>query len=407
MLADIEARFKRVADDAVRFNRQQDALKVEPTPFEEVAKLGQDLQALDKLWRGIESWESQSKQWIATPFGAVDVGESQRKVQEYFDVASEVQKGMEANEVPQLWGAAVAQLKHILPVAAALRNKALKDRHREVIAELIGQELSPDDEGCTLGRLLDLGLGAHAEQIQEVSGRATAEVGLEEMLAKVEKEWEEMEFTINPYKEQKDVFVLGFVDNVAVSLENSLVTLATIAGSRFVSPLRERVEEWQRQLMLFQETLDEWLRVQRSWMYLESIFEVGDVKKQLPMESARFSDVDAQWCAIMRETQGYPVAKVAATKPGRLEALKAAGATLEHIHKQVEDYLVSKCVAFPRFFFLPDDDLLETRSQTCQLQAGRPHHLRKCLDSLAKLRFDESTDLPVGNCGIGCTREFV
>lgn len=35
---------------------------------------------------------------------------------------------------------------------------------------------------------------------QEISGKATAEVGLEEMLAKVEKTWEEQELIINPYK---------------------------------------------------------------------------------------------------------------------------------------------------------------------------------------------------------------
>jgi dynein heavy chain len=44
-----------------------------------------------------------------------------------------------------------------------------------------------------------------------------------------------------------------------VQLEDSLVSIGTIAGSRYVGPIRDEVEQWQKDLMLFQETLDEWL----------------------------------------------------------------------------------------------------------------------------------------------------
>lgn len=38
------------------------------------------------------------------------------------------------------------------------------------------------------------------EAIIDVSGKATAEQGLEEMLDKVKKTWEDLELVINPYK---------------------------------------------------------------------------------------------------------------------------------------------------------------------------------------------------------------
>ena len=73
------------------------------------------------------------------------------------------------------------------------------------------------------------------------------------------------------------------------------------AGSRYVGPIRAEVEQWQKDLLLFQETLDEWLNVQRNWMYLESIFNAGDIKKQLPGESAKFQEIDVQWRQIMKD----------------------------------------------------------------------------------------------------------
>jgi len=130
-------------------------------------------------------------------------------------------------------------------------------------------------------------------------------------------------------------------------------------------------------------------------MYLESIFGAGDIKKQLPTESAKFMEIDQQWRNIMKETHDYAVALQAATKPGRLEIFRNANETLDQIQKQLEDYLLSKCVAFPRFFFLSNDELLEILSQARRPQAVQPH-LRKCFDNLVKLRFGDdqrSTDI--------------
>jgi dynein heavy chain len=56
------------------------------------------------------------------------------------------------------------------------------------------------------------------------------------------------------------------------ALEDSQVTMATILASRFVSGIRSEVEKVERQLALFSETLDEWVAVQKAWMYLEPIF---------------------------------------------------------------------------------------------------------------------------------------
>lgn len=58
-----------------------------------------------------------------------------------------------------------------------------------------------------------------------------------------------------------------------------------------------------------------------------------------------------------------PLAMEAASFPGLLEALKRNNAHLDQILKCLEAYLETKRVAFPRFYFLSNDELLDVLAQ--------------------------------------------
>ena len=107
-----------------------------------------------------------------------------------------------------------------------------------------------------------------------------------------------------------------------IALEESLVTVATIKGSRFVTPIQDAVDEWDRRLELFSVTLDEWITCQRNWMYLESILTTPDIQRQLPREARLFGQVDKSWRELMRKVHERSNAIWAATTPGVLETLQ-------------------------------------------------------------------------------------
>lgn len=71
------------------------------------------------------------------------------------------------------------------------------------------------------------------------------------------------------------------------------------------------------------------------------------------------------WCyifenslQIMNDVYKNPVIKICCHAPNRLQDLEALSLGLEKCQKSLNDYLDSKRNAFPRFFFISDDELL-------------------------------------------------
>ena len=66
--------------------------------------------------------------------------------------------------------------------------------------------------------------------------------------------------------------VLGAAEEINLQLEDHLLNLQTMSGSRFVGRYAQKVRTWEKTLNMVVECLDVWYNVQRKWMYLESIF---------------------------------------------------------------------------------------------------------------------------------------
>ena len=97
------------------------------------------------------------------------------------------------------------------------------------------------------------------------------------------------------------------------------------------------------------------MQVQQQWMYLETIFS-ADIQRQLPAESKRFSMltiIPFYYDSDKREPKGCCLWNGAGTK----NKLAKHNITLDRIQKSLEDYLETKRQAFPRFYFLSNDEL--------------------------------------------------
>lgn len=105
------------------------------------------------------------------------------------------------------------------------------------------------------------------------------------------------------------------------------MNLQSMAGSQFVGPFLSQVQKWEKALSNIGEVVDEWLSVQRKWMYLEGIFVGGDIRSQLPEEAKKFDDIDKAFRKIMMETAKKPNVLDCCSATNRLAEFQALGTT--------------------------------------------------------------------------------
>ena len=74
-----------------------------------------------------------------------------------------------------------------------------------------------------------------------------------------------------------------------------------------------------------------------------------------------------------------------------LETFRMNNKVLDQINKDLEKYLDTKRAAFPRFYFLSPDELIQILSDTRNPNAVQPH-LKKCFDNMNKIIFTEEED---------------
>ncbi len=178
-------------------------------------------------------------------------------------------------------------------------------------------------------------------------------------------------------------FLLCDVGAITVLLDDHLIKTQIIRGNVYGGPIAQACKDWEMQLKDAQSLLDEWLSCQRTWLYLEPIFSSDDITQQLPVEASRFKGVDAMWRLTMSGVHQHPNFMVQASPTKNLEEImKASNANLEEIQKGLSDYLETKRLYFPRFFFLSNDELIMILSQTKEPRAVQAH-LNKAFEGIS------------------------
>lgn len=159
----------------------------------------------------------------------------------------------------------------------AFGNKAMQARHWKQVGQVLNTTISLD-LGLTFHRLIADGAENFKDEIEEISGAASGEAQIEEQMNQISDRWDDTIFTVANYRDTKDRFIIKEVEEVITLLEDDLLIVSTMMGSKHVKVIQSRVEDWENKLGYVSDLIEEKMTFQRQWMYLENIFNAEDIQ---------------------------------------------------------------------------------------------------------------------------------
>ncbi|XP_040850987.1 dynein heavy chain 12, axonemal [Ochotona curzoniae] len=424
-VTDVRQLQKRIQDseEAVQFiNKEEELFRWELTKYPELDKLKVNIEPYQKFFNFVLKWQRTEKRWMDGGFldlnretMEAEVDEFSReifKTLKFFQLKQKkelqekrraerrlslmeekIEEAPKENPTITMCAAVMEQIKtfkEYVPTVSILCNPGMRARHWKQMSDIVGYDLTPDS-GTTLRKVLKLNLAPYLEQFEVISAGASKEFSLEKAMRTMIGTWDDIAFHISLYRDT-GVCILSSVDEIQAILDDQIIKTQTIRGSPFIKPFEKEIKAWEDRLIRIQETIDEWLKVQAQWLYLEPIFCSEDIMQQMPEEGRQFQTVDRHWRDIMKFCAKDPKVLAATSLTGLLEKLQNCNELLEKIMKGLNAYLEKKRLFFPRFFFLSNDEMLEILSETKDPLRVQPH-LKKCFEGIAKLEFLPNLDI--------------
>lgn len=364
---------------------------VEPPDCLPVEKCRKETKLLKQLWDYVNAIRCSIDTWKTTPWKKIDVEAMDIECKKFGKELRSLDKDTRGWDPYITAESSLKNLMTSLRAVTELQNPALRDRHWFDLKKITNIEIKIDSS-TTLANLLDLNLYRYEEDVKNIVDKSVKEGAMEKMLRDISTTWTQMEFEYEIHG-RTELKVLRMSEELIEVLEDNQVQLQNMLSSKFVGYFLNTVTEWQSTLSNVDQVIRAWFEVQRKWTYLESIF-IGseDIRKQLPEDTERFAQIDHTFKIKLSDIVSASNVINACSAPGLFESLEKLQQELILCERALNNYLETKRLAFPRFYFVSSADLLDILSNGSQpTLVGK--HLIKLYDSLAKLLFRKNTKL--------------
>ncbi|XP_063817028.1 dynein axonemal heavy chain 9 isoform X3 [Pseudophryne corroboree] len=356
--------------------------------YKQLKQCRKEVCLLKELWDMIKLVTSSMDDWQTTRWREINVENMDLECKRFAKDIRNLDKEMRA------WDAFTGldnQVKNILTsfrAVAELQNTAIRERHWSQLMQATGVRFTMDED-TTLADLLKLNLHNFEDEVRGIVDKAVKEMGMEKVLKELDTTWSGMNFQYENHP-RTNVPLIRSDEELIETLEDNQVQLQNLMTSKYIAYFLEEVSGWQKKLSTADSVIFIWFEVQRTWSHLESIF-IGsdDIRAQLPEDSKRFEGIDTDFKELANDANGTPNVVEATNKPGLYDKLEDIQGRLSLCEKALAEYLDTKRLAFPRFYFISSADLLDILSNGTDPQLVM-RHLSKLFDNMAKMKFKDA-----------------
>ncbi|XP_036005544.1 cytoplasmic dynein 2 heavy chain 1 isoform X1 [Fundulus heteroclitus] len=293
----------------------------------------------------------------------------------------------------------VDKYKNMVPVLKYVRGEHLSQDHWLDMFRLLGLPRGTTLERLTFNDLLGVAntITEKALELKDLNSRAQAEVSIREALRELDLWGAAAIFTLTEYTDSsgRSLSLIKDWKDIVNQVGDNRCLLQSLKDSPYYRSFQDKVSLWEVRLSDLDEYLLNLNAIQRRWVYLEPIFGRG----ALPREEARFKRVDEDFRSIMSDIQRDNRVVSLSSRAGIRNSLVTLLDQLQRCQKSLNEFLEEKRSAFPRFYFIGDDDLLEILGQATNPSVIQSH-LKKLFAGIHSVVFDEPCQNIVAMCSL-------
>uniref|UniRef100_A0AAF5DHG2 Cytoplasmic dynein 2 heavy chain 1 n=1 Tax=Strongyloides stercoralis TaxID=6248 RepID=A0AAF5DHG2_STRER len=230
-------------------------------------------------------------------------------------------------------------------------------------------------------------INENVDELRNINARAHGEVTMREALQELELWSGQAEFVLTDYKHsnKQNIKIIKEWKDLINQVKDNSALLQSLKVSPFYKDFSDKTINWEQKLAALDEYLGSMMGIQRKWIYLEPIFGRGC----LPSEGSRFNRVDIEFRSILNDIAKNKRVISLVNRKGLKNSLEQIIDQLNRCQKALNQFLEEKRNAFPRFYFLGDDDLLEILGQS-QNPNVIQSHLKKLFQGIDKVVFNHN-----------------
>ena len=251
------------------------------------------------------------------------------------------------------------------------------------------------DSKCKLIDLEKKNIAEFRDQIELIKSKASRRAGFYSKYKEISGSYSAI--IMEPRDERK--IALKKIDDVLILLDDLSNNLVNIIGNPVTQSdpkLKNETRQLNEKIKNVQIILEQVIKVQSNYLYLEPIFNTNEINKALATEKTDFTKVHNFWRGFMDTFEGCAWELASFMDKENFNNLNKNltdnNNQLQNIIRKLQEYLNIKRTEFPRFYFVSDEDLLRILAQSKNPLLVQPH-LSKCFEGIHHVIFNESNTI--------------